>query len=276
MQSTFQSLSRYSTVFLFVILQMICILLIVEFNEKQGKIFSATSTAFTSWLYNTKDNFTRIFYYDEVNNKISEDNARLFQRLEESKFNNIIITEKSDSSDYIDQYTYTAARVINNSNNRPNNYITINRGTKHGVKPNTGLIGSNGIAGIILASNDWYSIAMSVLHRQSKISVAIRRNNYFGNMVWDAKDPNIVKIEAIPRHADVVVGDTIVTSGYSAIFPKGLSVAIIEKVEKEKGSSFHLIKARLTEDINQLEHVYIVHNDFAKEQLELEEKIKNE
>lgn len=276
MQNLIQLLVRYNAILLFLVLQSICFTLIIKFNKEQGAIYTATSNAFSGWLYNVKDEFTKHFSFERENNRLAEDNARLFSQLEESKFNSIIETDTASSPDYLQQYLYTSAHVINNSTNKPNNYLTINRGAEHGIKKHNGVIGGKGIVGIVLGTSKNYATIMSLLHQQTKISVKIKNKGFFGSMVWKGKNSTYMSIEAIPRHAAITEGDTVVTSGYSSIFPGGVMVGLVEAVEVVSGSSFHKIDVKLSEDMNKVQHVYIVNNLFQEEQTELEEELKDE
>ena len=159
MQNLIQLLIKYNAVFIFLFLEILCFFLIVKFNEEQADIYSSTTTAISGLFYNMNDDIAKHFSLNKTNERLVENNAELFQRLEESKFNNII---ESDTA-YVQQFTYTGAKVINNSTNRPNNYITINRGSKHGIEKHTGVIGGNGLLGIVRAVSENYSIVMSLL-----------------------------------------------------------------------------------------------------------------
>ncbi len=272
MQNLIQLLIKYNAVFIFLFLEILCFFLIIKFNEEQAGIFSSTTTAFSGMFYNMNDDVAKHFSLHKSNQRLMENNAELFQRLEESKFNNIL---ESDTA-YIQQFTYMGAKVVNNSTNRPNNYITINRGKKHGVKKHTGVIGGNGLVGIVRGVSEHYSIVMSLLHQQSKTSVSIKNKNFFGSLVWKGTDTKRMDLEAIPRDAEVAIGDTIVTSGYSSIYPSQFMVGIIENVETVDGSSFHKIKVKLSQNLNKLSHCYVVTNLLKDEQLELEAELSDE
>jgi len=276
MQNLIQLLVRYNAILLFLFLQGICFTLIIKFNKEQGAIYTATTNAFSGWLYNARDEVTKHFSFERENSKLAEDNARLFSQLEESQFNSIIESDTASSPDYVQQYLYTSADVINNSTNKPNNYLTINRGGLHNIKKHNGVIGGKGIVGIVLGVSDRYATIMSLLHQQTKISVKIKNKGYFGSMVWKGKDSSFMSVEAIPKHALVIEGDTVITSGYSSIFPGGVMVGIVDNVEPIDGSSFHKIDVKLSEDMNKVEHVYVINNLFQEEQNDLEEELEDE
>ncbi len=276
MQNLIRLLIKHNSLFLFLFLEIVCLILIINFNREQSKIFTATSNAFSGWMYNITNRVTRIRGISDELNKVTKNNAELFERLEVSKFNNIIVSDTAYNQEYLPQYKYVEAEVVNNTTNRPNNYLTINRGKNHKIKKNCAVIGGNGIVGIVLASNEKYSIIMSLLHQQTKISVATKKAGFFGSLIWSGTNSTIMDVEAIPKHAAVEIGDTIVTSGYSSMFPKEIIVGVIDKIEEEKGSPFHKIKVKLSEDLNRIKHVYVVQNLFQDDQLQLEKEIINE
>ena len=173
-------------------------------------------------------------------------------------------------------YEFIPAKIINNSVDRPNNYITLNRGAKHGIQKNTGIIGEGGLAGIVRKVSKNYAVAMSMLHRDVKISAQLKRNKYFGSLVWEGYNPQLMTLKAIPKHANTEVGDTIVTSGYSSIFPANEMIGVIDTLWVAQGDNFQTIKVRLSNDLNREEYVYVVKHLMREERIQLEEEVENE
>jgi rod shape-determining protein MreC len=211
-----------------------------------------------------------------LNDALAKENARLKMRLPGSQFSNL-----SDSGTVVNEfneprYQYTEAVVINNSVNRNNNYITLNRGANHGVKLQNAVLNGTGegVVGVIVAVSNHFSTAMSVLHQESRISAKIKRNGFYGLAVWNGKDPRKLTLEAIPKHAKVMKGDSVVSSGYSTIFPEGVFIGTIDKFSNETGTNFYNIEVSLAVDLNSLQYVYIVDDIMKPELKQLEEKIK--
>jgi rod shape-determining protein MreC len=148
--------------------------------------------------------------------------------------------------------------VISNSINQRNNHFTIDRGSRDGVRTEMAVITPHGVAGIVDRVGEQYSTAISVLHSASRISASILRNHYFGSLVWKEMDPAYMILEASPRQADVLIGDTIVTSGFSFIYPKGIFIGTVSRFWIEGGSNYYTIEVRLHEDIARLDRVYVV------------------
>ncbi len=279
METLIQLLTRYNSVLLFVFLQIVCFILIISFNPQQSRIYDATAIAVSGLTYDIRDRITKPFVISGQLDELIEDNEELFNRLETSKFNNILDldTTGNSSSGYLKQYSYTGAKVVNQTTNNADNYITINRGKKHQVEKHQGVVGHDGIVGIVMEVSEHYARVMSVLHQQAKISVTIKNKGYLGSLVWGNSGSRYMQLQAIPIYADsIFVGDTIATSGYSSIFPSNLTVGTIDEMRKESGSAFYNIKVKLSQDMNRLRYVYVIKNKYREEQIELEEKVGNE
>ena len=165
--------------------------------------------------------------------------------------------------------------MVNNSVNRYNNYLTLNRGNKHGITSNSGVINGSGIVGIVQKTSTNYAAVMSILHRSTKISAKLKKGDYFGSLTWKGENAQEMNLEAIPKHAEVEIGDTITTSGFSSMFPKGLMIGIVESADLVNGSNFYDIKIKLSCDMNNISHVFIVTNLMREEQETLEAATEN-
>ena len=166
-------------------------------------------------------------------------------------------------------YTHTSAEVIENSVNRQKNFFTINKGTDQGIKVDMAVISGNNVAGVIVGCSRNYSVAMSVLNLDFKLSARIRSNGYFGSLNWDGVNYKYAVLSEIPQHVSVNVGDTIETTGYSAIFPEGEIVGTVSDYEK-LGGDFYKISILLATDFKKLHFVDVIGNMKKTEQLELE------
>lgn len=168
-------------------------------------------------------------------------------------------------------FTFIAANVVSNSIISANNSLRLDRGAADGVKPHMGVISSDeGLVGIVRETAEHYCRVMSLLHSQSRIKASIRRNGYFGTLAWNGGDPMRMQLEAIPKHAEVAVGDTIQTSGYSQIFPKGILIGKVESAKLGPGENFYTITVKLFNDLSKVQYVYIVDNLMRDEHEELD------
>lgn len=162
-------------------------------------------------------------------------------------------------------FDFIVAHVINNSIARPFNYLTINKGTRAGVRPELGVIDQNGVVGIVSNVGPGSARVISLLNPNFRLSCKIKRSDYFGSLVWDGKDPREALLEELPRHTVFKPGDTIVTSGYSAVFPEGLPVGVIMPDNNEHNENFFTLRVRLLADFTTLGNVQVVVNNMRSE-----------
>jgi len=164
------------------------------------------------------------------------------------------------------------ASIINQEYRFRNNYLTLNKGIRDGISKDMGVMNSDGILGIIKGSSEKYSLVISLLNTDTRISARIKNGNFFGNLYWAGRDPAYMILESIPRYADISVGDTIVTSGYSTIFPADIMIGVIENFELKEGTSNLDIQVKLSADLTNISSVYIINNKDKEEIKTLEEK----
>ncbi len=247
--------------------------MVVQFNKKQNKIFFSSANVWAGTLNEQSDNLTRYINLSEIADSLATENEVLYDQLEKIKFINALPTDSLRENPTLQQFSFKAARVINNSIQKNNNFLTINIGRKDGIEPHMGVIASKGLAGIVVGVSEHYSRVMSLLHKQTRISASIRDEDFFGSLVWKDNDPRFMMLENIPKHAIIDTTDLIQTSGYSSIFPEGILIGKVESVDHVSGSNFHRVKVRLNNDLSQQKYVYVVKNKNRAEQLELEEAI---
>ena len=266
---------RNNAFFVFILLEIVSFYMIVNNNEKQNLVFVSSANSFTGSFFERFDKITRYWNLGEVNEELARDNKRLLEQLPNVRFNETIDTILIVDSLYQQQYEYIPALVVNNSVNRYNNYLTLNRGNKHGITSNSGVINGSGIVGIVQKTSTNYAAVMSILHRSTKISAKLKKGDYFGSLTWKGENAQEMNLEAIPKHAEVEIGDTITTSGFSSMFPKGLMIGIVESADLVNGSNFYDIKIKLSCDMNNISHVFIVTNLMREEQETLEAATEN-
>jgi len=270
-------LFRFNGFFAFLILEIFSLYIYFTQNISQEKsAFLSSANRTVGNVYNYSNRWMSYWNLSSLNDALAKENAKLKMRLPGSQFSNIADTGTVVNENSEQRYEYTEAIVINNSVNRNNNYITLNRGAKHGVKMQSAVLNGtgDGVVGVIVAVSNHFSTAMSVLHQESRISAKIKRNGFFGLAVWNGKDPRKLTLEAIPKHTKIMKGDSIVTSGYSTIFPEGIYIGSIDTFSYETGTNFYSIEFTLSADLNNLQYVYIVDDLMKTELKQLESKIK--
>lgn len=261
--------------FLFLALEVICGLLLFRFNNFQASVGFTTASEITGRIYSLTAEISSYFNLKETNRKLTLTNAELWvqnQILQEH-----LSKKENDSlsgclSSITKDYKLWQAQVINNSISQHDNYITINRGRKDGIKPEMGIISGTGVVGIVCMTSDNYSLVISLLNSKSSISCKFKNNNYFGYLKWKGKDPLYAHLDDIPRHARFEIGDSIVTSGYSAIFPKGIMIGTVEQKEDSSDGLSYSLKIRLATDFAELGEVVVISNEEREEQHLLESK----
>lgn len=251
MQSVLQLFVKNGATIMFVVLEILCLFLIVNYNQSQKSIFLNSTK-----LYSTSISEQVQSYTDYLDLKTINDSLSVQQALDMSTMVNNRHLVETDSVDY--RYKVVPAMVVKNSSHRRNNTLTINKGTNDGILPGMGVISRTGIVGIVNNVSARYSLVNSVLHSQSRISCTVKPYLYPGNLVWKESNPNFATLEAIPNHLSISAGDTIATNGFSTIFPKDINVGVIEEFKPKHGTGTHDIKVRLNNKIEGEKVVYVI------------------
>ncbi|NTW23069.1 MAG: rod shape-determining protein MreC [Lentimicrobium sp.] len=267
---------RYKVFFLFLVLEGFSVLLIVNRSYYQRSVITNATAGFTGGIFTAWSDITAYFKLKQENERLSNENARLWQRLTESQLTNDTTTKRVIDTLRGQQYTYSVARVISNSTTLRNNYIMLNKGRRHGIKRDMAVFNPNGIVGTVVSVSENFSWVMSMLNKHTKVSARINRLNQMGTIVWNGGSPAIGTLLDIPAHVKVKIGDTISTSGFSHIFPEEIMVGTVEKIHVESGEHFYTIDFRFSADLNSLRYVYIVRNLLREEQIELSKSIIDE
>jgi len=276
MRNLFLFFIKYNAFFLLIILEIISFYMIVNNNKKQNQVYVSSANRVTGSFYERYDKIIGFWNLGDVNEELANDNKRLLEQLPNAYFDNQVDTIEVRDSFFEQQYEYIPAKVVNNSVNRYDNYLTLNRGKSHGLRNNTGVITSNGIVGVVQKVSKNYAVVMSVLHHNTRISAKLKESEYFGSLVWKNNDPLYMYLDAIPKHAIIELGDTIITSSYSSKFPEGIMVGVVENAEVVKGSNFYEVKVKLSSDMSNLSHVFVVNNLLKEEKETLEKKVNTE
>ncbi len=267
---------KYGGAFLFLLLECICFYLIIRYNEMQNAIYIASINELSASFDEVHDRWSNLLKLPELVDSLAEENARIREVLANQAIEKGLLLDSIFNKKTFEKYKFIEAKVINNSINKQRNYIVLDRGMRHGIKPHSAVISKYGVVGIVRSVSDSYSVVMSLLHRQTRISASIRNKGYFGSLLWNGIDIRHFDLEDIPRHAAIMVGDTVQTSGYSAIFPEGIPIGTVEQVTHESGSNSHSIKVLLDYDISKLNYVYVIINLQKGEQKKLELEVQNE
>jgi rod shape-determining protein MreC len=273
MRSLINFLKRFGNILLFLVLELLAVYLLAAkpnyHNIKLAKALNGTTAAVNKQLDRAADYFS----LKEVNRQLARENEKLKNTLQRVYRDSEIKTFSVTDTVYRQQYIYIQAEVVNNSVNKQKNFITLNRGKNSGIEEDMAVSSSRGIVGIIVEAGRNYSIAMSVLNLEFRLSARLRKNSYFGSLTWDGLDENSLVLNEIPSHVNVSVGDTIETTGFSAVFPEGIMVGTVSDVDGG-GGDFYSIRVKPSTEFRKLNNVYVIVNLDKEDQLQLETEIR--
>jgi rod shape-determining protein MreC len=262
---------RYHLFILFLLLEILAVVILIQNNHFQHSAALNSGRTLASYYYRQVDNFTEYISLRETNRKLATENTFLQNQLPstflstDSSFLEVIDTSLNR------HYRYISSRVVNNSINKQYNYITLDKGRRHGVRQGMAVISDQGVIGVVEAVSDHFSLVLSLLNRDFRISAKLLKNNYFGPLEWSGRSPDIANLNEISLHVPVALGDTVVTSGFTSTFPEGIMIGRVDDIKISNGS-FYTIRVRLANDFRNLSYVMVVQNLLAEEQLELEER----
>jgi len=258
MQDLFAFFLRFGGVFTFVVMEAICALLIVRYNDSQRAIWLHSGNKISGSIAAKADEWNDFISLREVADSLAAENARLRLQLllQPQGLPDSVQVSRVDSN-----FTLLPTRVVRNSVALANNTLTIDRGQDQGVQIRQGVISGRSIIGVTRSVGDDYSEVLSLLHSESRISASLVKAGYFGVLRWNGVEPRKVELEEIPRHAVLSAGDSVVTSGFSAIFPKGLNIGRVDTFWLEPGSDFYEVRVELSHDPSNLDYGYIVRRD---------------
>jgi len=280
MKNLLDFLIKYNHWFLFILLEVISFALLFRFNNYQGSVLFTSSNSFVGVVYDLKNSITSYFHLKGINNDLVQENVELKLQLEAYK--NSLTSLSKDTVDFerirqesLSEYDILEARVLNNSLIHADNYITINKGEKDGVHSEMGVVDGKGLVGIVYLTSSNYSIVIPILNSKSNISCKIKRSDYLGFLVWDGGSSQYAMVKDMPRHSMFSLGDTIVTSGHSAVFPSGIPIGTIEDMKDSNDGLSYQLKVKLFTDFACLQDVRVVSRKDKDEQIQLEERIKS-
>jgi rod shape-determining protein MreC len=269
MRNLLNFLARYNNLIIFLILEGVSVYLLATRNSYHNTRVEFGIRSITVGVEKRLSNTRSYLSLRDVNKSIAAENAALKNSIEK-----LVRKESSGFTSVTDSvfgqvYTHTSAEVIDNTVNRQKNFFTINKGTLQGVSVDMAVASADGVAGVIVGCSGNFSIAMSLLNLDFKLSARIKSNGYFGSISWDGRDYSEAILGEIPQHVVVNVGDTIETTGYSAIFPEGIIVGTVTDFEKV-GGDFYRINVLLSTDFKKLHFVDVIGNMKKTEQLGLQ------
>ena len=247
---------------LFLLLFFISITFTIQTHSYHKSKFINSANFLSGGIYNSVSNINSYFDLKTQNELLTEENNRL---------KSILFNSKTDYNSGLNslplnqQYKLTTANILKNSYSSSKNTLLLNKGTTDSIKQDFGVISSKGIVGIIDNTSKHFATILSVLNTTSRISAQLKKTNHFGTLKWDGSSPYITQLVDIPKIAPVKIGDTIITSGRSSIFPKGIPIGTIKDFNLDTAENYYEININLFNDMTNLEHVYVIENKNIEE-----------
>lgn len=274
MRNLLEFLAKYNHWFVFLILEVVSMVLLFQYNSYQGSAWFSSANAVTGKLYEWDANVETFFSLTKVNQELTQRNAYLEQEVQ--KLSDSLVSVTKDNSIYhrdqfalLRNYRLIPAKVVANSVDKPGNLMTIDKGSADGIHKDMGVISGTGVVGIVYLVAEHYAIVIPVLNTKSNISCMIQNRGYFGYLRWKGGVSDLAYLEEVPRHAHFKLGDYVVTSGYSAVFPPGVRVGRILHVFNSADGLSYRVQLRLSTDFARLRDVCVIDDAAMKERLEI-------
>lgn len=272
MQQIFKFIEKYRYFLLFLLLEFVALFFTINHHSYHKSKFINSANFVTGGMYKKANSINEFFSLKKENRRLADENTRLKNLLALTPYKlDSMFLEHVDTVNFYQKFNFTTAKITNNSFKSRNNFLTINKGSKHSISPEMAVVNSKGIIGITHNVSKHNATVISILNRYSQINVKLKNNDHFGSLTWNGKDYKTIQLLDLPRQAQIAIGDTIMTGGKSAIFPEGILVGTIKDF-KITNNVFEFIDVTLFNDMSSLKNVNIITNLEKQEIKELEAK----
>ena len=281
MRNIFLFIQRFFVLFVFVVLQILCILVLVNFNKTYEGYFAGSANGVIGRVNTQYNDVHEYFTLRKTNEQLAAQNRQLMSLLigtangsKDSINVSKIDTMMRDTLGRVRKFDFLLARVVNNSTTEENNYVTIELGAKQGVIKDMGVAGPNGIVGKVISVSDNYSVVMSLLNHNSRVSAMLKKDSTnSGYIDWDGKNASLITMHNVPKSAKIKKGDTVLTSNLSGNFPEGMMVGTVATFTIDPSSAFYTLQLQTATNFYNLQYVYLIKNMRWQEQRALEASI---
>ncbi len=274
MQQILNFIFKNSILLLFLLLLGISLTLTIQSHSYHKSKTISSANAVSGYVYEQIHSAEEYLHLRTENEKLADENTRLKNLLFNTK--DTVDLATADIPDAVGNFNVIQSKIIANSYNKHENYLTINSGSNDGIKPDMGVVSSEGVIGIIENVSGNYATVISVLNENFTLDTKIKNTNHFGSLTWDGANAGYVQLKDVPRLAAVKKGDTVVTGGRSVIFPENIPIGTIDKVYIDDQTNYYTLNVRLLNDMTNLGYVYVIENKDREEILELEAATNNE
>lgn len=268
MQQIINFLIKNSYKLLFLLLLGVSLTLTVKSHSYHRSQYINSSNAVPGYTYNQISSVKDYFGLRQKNEDLARENARLKEILFNKK--DTVLEGKIVVPDILSNFVVRQAKVIKNSYSKQENFLTLDRGTFEGLRPDMGVISDRGVVGVIEKTSKNFATVISMLHLKTSLNAKLKNTDHFGSITWDGKNAGYVQLIDLPRLATLKKGDTIVTGAQTEIFPENIPIGKIDRIFIEKGTNKYVINVRLFNDMTSLGYVYVIENKKKKEQQTLE------
>lgn len=274
MRNLLEFLAKYNHWFVFVALEVVCLVLLFRYNSYQGSVWFSSANVVAGKVYELDAAVKNYFSLTKINEQLNRRNLYLEQQIR--RLSEHVKTSTGDSTwvertqaEVLKDYKLIPAKVITNSLDKRDNFITIDKGLADGVRKDMGVACGNGVVGVVYMASAHYAVVIPVLNSKSNVSVTIRKRGYYGYLHWTGGAADLAYVDDVPRHARFALGDLVETSGYSSIFPPGIIVGQILHVYNSSDGLSYRIQVKLTTDFGNLRDVCVIDNTAMEERIEL-------
>ncbi len=281
MRNIFLFIRIYFNFLFFLFLMSIALFMLFNYNHFHHAVYSSAALEVTGYVDNKYGNVESYFKLKKTNDSLLKANAALYNKLKQdynmpdtaSKL--AVDTIQIDTLLHERKYLYLPAKVAANSVSQTNNYLVLHRGSAQGITSDMAVTdANNNVVGIVVDVSKNFSVVMSLLHRQSNISAKLKKSGETGSIVWDGVQPNIVILKGISQDVKIVPGDSVITSGFSEIFPFGLLIGTIKDAVIDKSTGAYNIRVKTAANFYSLQYVNIINNLQKDEPEQLLKKVK--
>ncbi len=278
MKNLLNFIYRNNFFFVFLFLELICILILIKNNGYQGSSLLNSANSVSANIYEVQANAKEYLLLKDENERLAKENTYLLNHL---KIGYAVIPLKlyiKKDTLYRQEYEFMNGKVINSSVNKRNNYLTLNVGSEQGVTHDMAVITSNGILGIVKDVSSNFSSVMSILHKDVRVYCQLKKDGVYGPLIWDGSDYRFSNLTNIPTYSHMQKGDTVITSSLSGIFPEGLLVGFVDSFERKQNESFYTVKVKLSADFKKVNHVSVIryNKKTERDSLELKSQVQSD
>lgn len=268
MRNLLKILYTYHFLLLFIALEVISIIMLVQNNNYHSAAYAGRAKAISGSIYASVNDFKEYLSLKEANKALAKENAMLRNFLL-SNYRTFDTTRIFiNDSIYKQQFRYQDAKVVNITVNKQFNYVTLDKGSVNGIKPDMAVIGPNGIVGIVNGVSENFSNVMPLLNIDFRVSARLKKNNYLGSVEWEGKNFEFCTLKDIPQHVEVSIGDTVVTTGITGSFPEGILIGTVSAYNLKDGNFLH-IDVKISTVFKSLSYVSVIENLVKEEQTQL-------